>query len=122
MNYTYTPNFAAYYKGKFRAGERDWSEPGDVVIHDDDVTWYIYRGIEDADLPAFFDWASDAFCQRCDEPARLVQGGNGYCVDRRSFEPPPGPADDSDEYQDYLDGPYTQALLAWQQEYRPSNA
>jgi hypothetical protein len=122
MTTTYIPNFSAYYEGKYRSGERDWSEPGDVVIHDDDVTWYVYRGIDEKYLPEFFDWASDVFSKNFDEPARLVPGGNGYCVDRLSFEPPPGPADDSEEYDAYLSGPYAQALSAWENEYRPTNA
>ncbi len=113
-------DFGAYYEGKFRSGDHDWSEPGDIVIHDDDVTCYPYRGIADEDLPAFFDWASDAYCSSRAEPARLVPAGNGYCVDRWNFEPPPGPAADSDDYQSYYDGPYAEALKSWETFYRPA--
>lgn len=115
---TYRPNFAAYHHATVVDGQYSPAEPDDLLIRDDNKT-YIYRGVEARWHAAFFDWASARFCEG-DEPKRLVSMlGGGWCVEGGFVPPQPIPPDDSDEYQDWLDGPYAEAMVRWEGEYRP---
>lgn len=115
---TYRPDFAAYHVATVRDGEANPAQPGDLTVYDDGRT-YIYRGLEARWHAGFFAWASGLFADK-DEPHRLVGSArDGWRVEG-GFEPPqPIPAEDSDEYQAWLDGPYDEALRAWECEYRP---
>lgn len=116
---TYRPDFAAYNVAVYRDGTHAPIDTGDLTIHDDGKT-YIYQGVDPRWHAAFFDWASALFADGKDTPHRLVGSAeNGWRVEG-GFEPPtPIPADDSDEYQAWLDGPYAEALRAWENEDRP---
>jgi hypothetical protein len=116
---TYLPDFAAYLVGSFRDGAARLDVQGDITIRDD-VTTYVYRGIAPRWHVAFFDWASGAYTASHSRPERLAGSIEyGFAVES-GFEPPgPIPADDSDEYQAWLDGPYNEALTAWCDQDRP---
>ncbi len=113
MTKTYHPHLVGSYRDGGVPLERD----GDITIHDD-VTTYVYRGIEAAEMGAFFDWATGLFCDR-DEPHRLAGRAGSWEVEG-GFALAGAPDDDSDEYQAWLDGPYAQALEAWTNEDRPA--
>lgn len=115
---TYRPNFAAYHVATVVDGQYSPAQDGDLLIRDDNKT-YIYRGIEVAHHAAFFAWATGLFCDG-DEPSRLEGSArDGWRVEGGFVPPQPIPADDSDEYQAWLDGPYAEALVRWEGEYRP---
>lgn len=114
---TRRPNYGAYHHATVVDGQYSPAEPGDLLIRDDTRT-YIYRGIEPKQAAAFFAWATSRFCDG-DEPKRLVGSArDGWRVEGGFVPPEPIPADD-DEYQAWLDGPYAEALVRWEGEYRP---
>ncbi|MCX7271610.1 MAG: hypothetical protein NTV19_00015 [Burkholderiales bacterium] len=112
-------SFGHYCVASYRDGSMPKEREGDITIHED-VTTYVYRSVDPDDHQAFFDWATSVFTERYDTPRRLVGSiGSGFRIDDDRFEPPPAPPEDSPEYQDYLDGPYQDALTAWTNQDRP---
>lgn len=117
---TREPDFAAYHVASVRDGGYNPAQPGDLTIHDD-VTTYIYRGIEPQHHAAFFDWATGLFTGDKDTPHRLAGSAEaGWHVEAGFSAPQPIPDDDTDEYQVWLDGPCADALRSWENEDRPN--
>lgn len=118
---TYRPDFAAYFFDDWRAGAMPTDIlPGDLVIRHDGLT-SIYRGIEARWHGAFFDWASSTLERN--DPIRLAGSvADGFDVDSCDVASlyADAPADDSADYQGWLDETYAPRLAAWRAEHRPA--